>query len=274
MLSILLMAHLALGAEPATVPPAAAAVEIRVGTYNVWGLPGPLTTPRWRARRDLVSRALRALDLDVLGGQEVFRNAVGDLEPAPDLLAGPWDAGLGLWLGAEIEQHGPGVTHHFRARRGVERLKRKGVHGAALTLTGGAVVQVYNTHLQAYPDERFAEVRTAQVAELLALVDARPGPVILLGDFNLRDGHPPDVPAIQALLDAGFRDVAVELERTAEGTYADVDRRLDRIYLRDGAGRCLEALEYGVQKQLFGPEDVVSDHHPVWARVRVASCGG
>jgi hypothetical protein len=60
--SLLLVCIALLGAGPAhaaaTVAPAHEPVEIRVGTYNIWGLPGPLTKPRWRHRRGLVNRFL------------------------------------------------------------------------------------------------------------------------------------------------------------------------------------------------------------------------
>lgn len=275
MIPSFLIACLALAAARpalAEAAPAPAPVDIRVGTYNVWGLPGLLTRPTWRQRRGLVNRFLRGAEFDVLAGQEVFDNAIDDLEPAPDLTTATGDAGLGLWFGGKVRRHRHGFTRHFRTRRGVERLKRKGVLGAELTLDGGARVWVYDTHLQAHAFDGAAEVRADQVAELIEVADARPGPAILLGDFNLHRGFEPDLVIAEALLKAGFRDVAVELGDSAGGTWSDTDLRLDRIYLRDGERSCLGALDYQVQRQVFEPEVVVSDHHPVWARVLVQVC--
>jgi len=253
--------------------PAVEPVEIRVGTYNIWGLPGLLTKPRWRHRRGLVNRFLGLGDFDVLAGQEVFDNAIDDLEPGPDLTTSTGDAGLGFWFGPKVRLYSQDFTRHFRTRRGVERLKRKGVIGAELSLEGGARVWVYDTHLQAYAFEGAAEARADQVAEIIEAVDARPGPAILLGDFNLHRGFEPDDVIAGALLAAGFRDVAAELGNTGEGTWSDTDLRLDRIYLRDGSDGCLTPTDYQVQKQALEPGVVVSDHHPVWARVRVEGCG-
>jgi hypothetical protein len=247
-------------------------VEIRVGSFNIWGLPGLLTTPRWRHRRSLVNRFLQQADFDVLAGQEVFDPAIDDLDPPPALSTEGGDAGLGFWFGGGVRLQGQGHTLHFRSRRGLERLKRKGVLGAELTLDNGLHIWVWNTHLQAYARPGAAAVRGAQVAELIELADAHPGPVILLGDFNLHGGFEPDGPVERALLSAGYRDVASELGLEAHGTWSDSDLRLDRIYLRDGGGTCFEALDYGVQRQIFEPGTAVSDHHPVWARLRVGPC--
>ncbi|MFH1468522.1 MAG: endonuclease/exonuclease/phosphatase family protein [Pseudomonadota bacterium] len=264
-LCALLSAHDA-WAEPAPPP-----VELRVATYNIWGLPGWLTHPTWRHRRGRVNRFLERGGYDVLAVQEAWSTAVDDLDPAPDLTVEAEDAGLGLWFRGRVGQHGQAIVRHFHRRRGVERLKHKGLLGAELTLVGGARVWVWTTHLQADADAGSAEVRVDQVTELLAAVDAHPGAAILLGDLNLHRAFAPDQPAAAALREAGFRDVALELDLAGEGTWADTDLRLDRVLLRDGPQVCLQPVDYRVEREL-GAEGVVSDHHPVWARVRVAPC--
>ncbi len=248
------------------------AVEIEIVTYNVQGLPAPVAVPGWRRRRGAVNRWLARGSFDLLGVQEAFDGARDDLEPRPDAESDGGDTGLGLWFGRRVTRFRGRFTRHYRVRRGIERLKHKGVLGALVELEGGAELWVYATHLQAHATSMGADARAAQVAELLEVIDARPGPALLLGDMNLHRGYQPDLGPEAALVDACFEDVGLALGRGNEGTWLDTDLRLDRIYLRGDAETCLVPLHYRIVRDPLGTGEVLADHWPVRATVRVEPC--
>jgi endonuclease/exonuclease/phosphatase family metal-dependent hydrolase len=163
---------------------------VRVGTLNVRN-----TADRWRQRRSLLVRQLVALDLDVLGVQE--------LRMVPDQAA---------WIVDEVAgQSGGRLRYHAyrRAKTGVRgawegigvlsRLPVMATAALALGADGrvaqratvrrpdGGVLDVYNTHLGLGGEP----LRAAQAGRILDWMDARPPvPGVLLGDLNARPGSP------------------------------------------------------------------------------------
>jgi endonuclease/exonuclease/phosphatase family metal-dependent hydrolase len=108
--------------------------------------------------------------------------------------------------------------------------------GAEITLAGGGVVDVYNTHLalarQVSDTERAADVRRIQET-----TESRANPVIVTGDFNQTIGVPDPsqqtMAAIQAFLDYGYADVAAKLGATIDQKQPEKDsRRIDYIFAR------------------------------------------
>lgn len=270
-------------APPAPLSPSAApapagladfqAVEIEVVTYNLQGLPAPVARPAWRSRRDAINRWLARGGFDLLAVQEAFDGVRGDLEPQPDLVPEQRDAGLGLWFAGKVQGVTEPFAYHYRARRGLERSKHKGVLGARVQLEGGAELWVYDTHVQAHARPLGARARAAQIRELLETIDQRPGPALLLGDMNLHRGYPPDEALEAAILAAGFVDVGSALGHGEEGTWLDSDLRLDRIYLRSDEITCLVPSSHEIVRDPLGTGEPLSDHWPVRARVRLEPCG-
>lgn len=129
---------------------------------------------------------------------------------------------------------------------------------------GGAMLRVYNTHF----DHRGRQARL-HAAELIAeRIAARPGPCLLLGDFNTGEGTPP----LLALQRVGLRDTFRDLHAaaTAVGTFHGFEGATDGAkidYVLATAGVRTEAAAILTAPGSSGR--FVSDHHPVTATVRL-----
>lgn len=247
---------LALSAVAADVQPA----RMSVATVNAWGLPPPIAPGRAR-RLPQLSRWLERESLDLVGLQEVWRGARALLDPMGLRLPGHGgDSGLGVVTPHPVLE--PPVLEPFTAGRGVDAWKSKGVlHTVVdLPLVGRSCVLV--THLQAGRADRFAEVRAAQVDQLLAVVNRCAGPVLLLGDFNLEGRSQIDERSRGRLEGAGLADLA-----PAAGPTHRVGERYDRIYLRTPARGDWHVTS---ATAVAWPLDaVLSDHLPVRATVEL-----
>jgi|FLYL01.1.fsa_nt_gi endonuclease/exonuclease/phosphatase family metal-dependent hydrolase len=136
---------------------------------------------------------------------------------------------------------------------------------AADVRLGAGTLTVYCTHLESgRTNER---LRGAQARELAEDGLRRPGPVIVAGDFNSG--------AYLADLRAGTRHDAAVRELTVRG-YADAHAGLApeaRRTTRSGVvidlifGRGVQFTDAGIG--LAARWDALSDHRPVWARVRL-----
>lgn len=233
-------------------------MRIRVATLNVWALPTPLAE-QVSARMDAIAALLPALELDAISFQEVWTPSARDV-----LIAGGnranlrhvWHndasfggSGLLVLSRLPIEQ----VRFERYALRGLpEKISQgdfyggKGFAQVRLGTPAGAITLV-NTHLQArysktVPHE-YRTLRTGQIVQLALATREVRGPVIVVGDFNLRD-HDESYRVLTGL--TGLRDVAAELNHAAptvvrrnayrRGT-SKPDHRIDYVFARDGADR-------------------------------------
>ncbi|MBZ6139976.1 endonuclease/exonuclease/phosphatase family protein [Streptomyces olivaceus] len=265
-------------------PPASAdrgsAVPLRIATYNIHagtGSDGVFDLDRQ-------ATALRALDADVIGLQEVdvhWGARSGDLDVAGELARR-----LGMRVSfAPIYSLDPVTAQGPRREYGVAVLSRFPVRAAAnheitrlstqdedpvpapapgfgeVTLkVRGVPVQVFVTHLDYRADPA---VRVAQVADTRRIMAreraARPGArQVLLGDFNAE----PSAPEL-GLLWRELRDAAAG----APGTYpaADPAKRIDYV----AVGRGVRVRGVSVPE-----EAVASDHRPVVAELTLARGAG
>lgn len=231
-------------------------VDLSVLTYNVWGLPSPIASDR-RGRLPRIASWLDERSYDIAGLQEIWRSAVR-LLPLPSVRdARRGDSGLALVTPHPVQDS---AQHTFSAERGFDRFKAKGMLSASIEVDG-TPVEVGVTHLQAGGGARNAQVRAAQVEELLSWTDTDQ-PVVLMGDFNLYEGEAIDDQTRQRLEDSGFVDVAATAGAT-RGTYPGRSDRFDRIYVRSGSRHCLTSQAAEVlQLEL-------SDHRPVEATVEL-----
>lgn len=117
----------------------------------------------------------------------------------------------------------------------------------------GVRLRVYDTHLDFRADPA---VRAAQIADMLAIMDERPGPAILAGDFNAAPGAAELAPLWGEMSDVMSRTGGPDIP-----TYpADVPReRIDYVTTTPDIG------VRGVRV----PETVASDHRPVVADLLV-----
>lgn len=230
-------------------------MQLDLLTLNLWDLPWPVSRARGR-------RLPRAFDWlrgrhDVVGLQELWRKR-------PPLFDRPLfhrpEAGLGLLA------HGLGETryHPFRARRGVERFKRKGVLAAVLDELD---VVVGVLHTQA--GSPYGRIRREQLEEADGWMRDLAGrrPIVLMGDVNLDDSRADDRDTATWMERRGWQDVHPD-----EPTFAPCNpwvskahgARLDRIYLLDG-DRPLVA----EHAEVVLKHEPVSDHYGLHALVRV-----
>jgi endonuclease/exonuclease/phosphatase family metal-dependent hydrolase len=257
-------------AESVAELPAEPIARLEVMSLNIWGLAWPLSKKRGPRMRSL--DALKLDEYDVVGIQEVWRGAWRRIPwreriQRPDTRA---DSGLGL-TGRLPETASTPTLVPFAATAGFERLKGKGILISTVAVPEIGDVWVYVTHFQA--GSGAGTVRAAQAEELMALMDARPGPAVVLGDFNLYRDHPIDAATETQLAASGLRDVAV-LSGAPQATYiaenpytwrGENGERFDRIYLRDGEGIQLILATSAVLMY----DDPLSDHQPVTATIEV-----
>lgn len=140
---------------------------------------------------------------------------------------------------------------------GSDCLTIKGFFAATHTLSEGIEVLVYDLHMDAGGSEGDIAARDAQVAQLLAHLEANAGDhaVIIGGDTNMDEE---DEASLVALLDgAGLVDACRALACGEEG-------RIDRVLLRSSAQVELTAVDWQVDDRFVDPEgNQLSDHEAV-----------
>ncbi|MEV7862373.1 endonuclease/exonuclease/phosphatase family protein [Streptomyces hirsutus] len=274
-----LAAVLFAAAAPATAAGAgvpgtdAPSVLLRVATYNIHAGAGEDGV----FDLDRTARALRDLDADVVGLQEVdvhwgdrsdfvdearalagklgmrvFFAPIYDLDPAAE--------------GGERRQYGVAVLSRYPVTEAenheITRLSTRTPDPVPAPMPGfaevtvnvrGAQVHVYSTHLDHRADP---SVREAQVADMLDVLAADRGPKILVGDFNAEATAPELASLWQRLRDAA---------PGSGGTYPAVDpvKRIDLVAVSPDI-------------TVAGAEAVAteaSDHRPVVTDLRIRRRG-
>lgn len=242
---------------------------LNVLTFNVWGLPWPAALHRQRRFRGILASLSQRSD-HLVGVQELW---AGARLPFAGLRTGPRTRDSGLALGGRVALPEPTLSH-FRRSRGTDALKAKGVLRAEIAQSEFGPLRVLVTHLQA--GAKHAAVRAHQVDQLLETASGDAMPTVLMGDFNFHDRQADDAASAARLAAAGFVDAAVEAG-TPEPTWDPENRyvrgrraqRFDRILLRSTARTELVATTTAVLIH----DEPLSDHHPLWARVRVRRRG-
>jgi endonuclease/exonuclease/phosphatase family metal-dependent hydrolase len=259
----------------ATAASSASAVPLRIATYNIHAGAGEDNV----FDLDRQAAALRALDADVIGLQEVDvhwgarsqdRDVARELADrlgmqvsfAPIYSLDPTAAGQ------PRREFGVAVLSRYRIRSAVNhdvtRLSTQDPNPVPAPAPGfgevtlkvhGVPLQVFVTHLDYRADPA---VRTAQVADTRRIMaaerDGRPGArQVLLGDFNAAPAAPELAPLWQELRDSG---------PATGGTYP-AGTPVNRIdYVAVGAG-------ITVRDVTIPAEAAASDHRPVVADVRL-----
>ena len=235
-------------------------MQIRLATLNVWALPEPIARDP-QARIDAIGGLLPSLGLDLIAFQEVW---TGDA--AERLLAAGARAGLVHgWSGeGRIENGGLLILSRLpieevrfepfavtgapeKAAANLEYLSGKGFATVRVTTPTGPLL-VVNTHLHARygssAPHRHVPHRTGQTVQLSSRFAERREPIVVLGDFNFREGET-DYRVLTQIL--GLRDVAARLDSRQNTTlhtnpYRNpkaIDRRKDFIFVRSGAQKRL-----------------------------------
>jgi len=232
---------------------------MRLGTFNVWGLPEAFSDDVSSRMRLLVER-LATSDLDVLliqeaWTQEVRRTLRQGARAAGFAVSEGSDASGGLMTLSRLPIRSSRFER-FRFRGDPERVLKgeylggKGFEVVELEGPSGPFTLV-NTHLHArYRIEDSSldsAVRIAQLLQMIAFVHGHVGSLVIGGDFNCRPGDP-EYEVFRGL--TGVIETGPEL---ALGTISKTnfykrdrvagDKRIDFIFVRPAAGVAWQARE-------------------------------
>jgi endonuclease/exonuclease/phosphatase family metal-dependent hydrolase len=175
-------------------------MPLRLGTFNVWGLPEAFADDVSARMRGLASR-LQGVDLDVLFIQEAWTDEVRDTLRKAALaadfeVAEGLDSGGGLMVFSRLPIR-TSEFESFRFRGDPERLAKgeflggKGFQTLTLECENGPF-SVINTHLHAryrrFRPQLNSAVRTAQMMQIIGAMNELDGTVVVGGDFNCTKG--------------------------------------------------------------------------------------
>lgn len=267
-------------------------------TYNVWGLPWPLTVHQKRfpiLSRKLIDQTLSE-NVALISFQETFA------KPAKEMAKSIWPLPIQAWgPGSKFPKSSSGlatvsgwknlatVRKTFSACKGTDCLSRKGALIQQFQIpSSDQAIWVINTHLNsAGPDE----VRRKQLKQLFKwMKDAgiqATDAVILMGDFNYIPHSPlhPWLKSTQNLTDAWDE---YSLRMIQQGQFPDpgftfdpynnpnaarsekIPQRLDYIYYR--SGQVLKISLKNIQIQMKDPayKDLpLSDHFALLAQLEI-----
>jgi endonuclease/exonuclease/phosphatase family metal-dependent hydrolase len=273
-------------------------MRVRVATLNVWGLPEPFSH-RPSQRLEAIASRLSSLPVDAIAFQEVWTPHARRVlhEAGNDAgFAHVWynDASIG-GSGLLVASRLPIEEARFEryALRGLpQRVMQgdyfggKGFVRLRLSTPSGPI-SLIDTHLQArysadVPHEYLAH-RTGQVVQLALNARGIDDPLVILGDFNFREGQPEH----QILLGlTGLRDLAAELDQRTptiarsnpyRSDSSKPDRRVDFVFARNARDRRLVARSVGgVFDETFlldGEPSSYSNHAGVVADLEIAHGG-
>jgi endonuclease/exonuclease/phosphatase family metal-dependent hydrolase len=164
-------------------------LSLRLVTYNIWGLPSWMTGAR-SGRYPRIAHELERLDPDIILLQEVWTAEARKSAPA----TGRWCLARAAGQHTFFQQSGlvtlsrfpviGGEFYPFSRAMLPDSFVNKGALKVTLRLPTGAVVNVWNVHLQ---DGGSLDVRGSQVRQLVSRVEAaEDGQIadLIGGDFN------------------------------------------------------------------------------------------
>ncbi len=268
-------------------------MRLRLGTFNVWGLPKPFTR-HVEQRIETLATRLPDLDLDVLFVQEAWTSWVRErlIRSASEAgfhvsarSADPLSGGLLLFSRLPIRE--PRFERfHFsgdpeRVLDG-EYLGGKGFLVVTLDTADGPISLV-NTHLIAHyrhdQPRLDSAVRTVQLLQIVRAVRALDGPVVIGGDFNCLRSDP-EYAVFAGLTGSvevadGRSDPATISRSNFYKQHRKSDQRIDYLFVRSTPGTTWSA---GPAKLLFaGPirvgsrDRALSDHFGFASEIEISS---
>jgi endonuclease/exonuclease/phosphatase family metal-dependent hydrolase len=253
---------------------AEAPLELRVLTWNVWGLPAVSTN--LDARMAALPDAIAKLDPDIVLLQEMWAERDGDRLALAlkrrgyahvSHLAHTEYGMTGLFTASKLPLKDIGFYPYASGRVGhsfwhLEWIASKGI-GSYEVQTPLGPLEVRNTHLQAqYETDGYAAERLAQVSEILVTDMRQPRcPLVLGGDFNTGS----EEFARQTLLDlGGLRDTTPSPEP-------------DTVFVRNGGSIAVRVV--GTRRAFTEPvllqngvTAVLSDHPAVIVDLELSAC--
>jgi endonuclease/exonuclease/phosphatase family metal-dependent hydrolase len=290
-LALCLLLGAGASANEARQPGPTAPLELSVLSYNTHGLRGLFVDDDPAARFPAIGRLINGYDVVMLQEDFAYHRSIEavathpirrrgnpqDRNPFADLLAwvvcGDCGAGLSTWVdlpeSSLIAEHREAYQDYsgwFDARK--DGWVTKGLLALRLRLPGGAVVDVYNSHLDAGKKPKRVRDRRTRAKQLAQLERAirefsGDGAVILAGDFNEREDR--TNPALDEFVAAlGLRE---------SGARIDPERwrpRCEYIFYRGDARTGIALLEAGEAGEFRDANGTpLSDHPALRARFEI-----
>jgi endonuclease/exonuclease/phosphatase family metal-dependent hydrolase len=276
-------------------------MRLRVLSFNVWGLPPPIGRDV-SERLSRVMAELAGFDCDLALFQEVWTE-----DGRRQLIE------EGRRLGYPHSFHPPGPAPRSSGLLALSRLPLRGTRFRRFTLcglperltqmdyyagkgvarfeveVGDTAVAILNTHMHArYAPARAVDAyrghRTAEVIEMAEELLAETGPLVAVGDFNMRDTAD-EYRVLTGL--TGLVDAAAALDvrlptTTLQNAYrasrgAVNESRLDYVFCRAGLHRGIRPVEcrrvYDETIEVAGEPGAYSDHAGVLAELEIGGRG-
>ena len=244
-------------------------------TYNVHGLPPEITGDDTSDRMVQIAPLINGYDLLAL--QEDF------LSDNHDTLTAETDHNEQEWFseiqngrvypsGLALLSRLPVVdywTEHYEDCNGLldgasDCLASKGFQVMRFQLADGALLDVYNSHLEAGGSDEDNAARQGHVDQLVAAMNGYSAgeAVLFLGDTNLHGGDPADEPLIADWLERAGVEDACDL------IGCDEPGRIDRALLRSSETLSLEVGAWSVEPQFYDDDGVpLSDHDAIAVQI-------
>ena len=239
-------------------------------SYNVAGLPGGLSQSDPVKNTPLMSPLLNAYDLALMQGDFAFTTQLSSQALHPQKSV-PGVPAFGTFMNDGLTRFSNfAFTGHTRVRwqacngyidQANDCLASKGFSVARTTLGAGAIVDVYNLHMDAGNSSGDQTARAAQVDQLLAEIATRSvgQAIIIAGDTNINPSKSAKNKQMldKLLLQANLIDACVHV------SCGDVNR-IDRVMYRSSPQVQLEALSWQIDTSFVdGAGVALSDHEAV-----------
>jgi endonuclease/exonuclease/phosphatase family metal-dependent hydrolase len=262
-------------------------MSLRVGTFNVWGLPEAFSDDVSSRMRGLAAR-LPGLPLDLLLVQEAWTDEVRDtlreaaLRAGFEVAGGRTTSGGLMVLSRKAIRTSRFETYHFRGDP--ERLAQgeflggKGFQTLEVDASDGPLT-VINTHLHArYRRHRprlNSAVRTAQLLQLIGAMHRIDGMLLVGGDFNCTadDVEYRVFSGLSRAVELGGGRAFATLSRANyyKQHRSDPDKRVDYLFVRPGSRTRWKRLEaaglFHEPEPIRGRDRSLSDHFGFQARI-------
>lgn len=228
-----------------------APVDLRIGTFNIWGLPEPFTKDLSARLRALAARLSR-VDLDVLLIQEAWTDEARD-----PLREGALRAGFHVAEAAEAPGGGlmvlsrtpirSSLFERFHFRGDPERVTKgeflagKGFQTVVLERPADSPLVLINTHLHArYRSARArlnSAVRAAQLLQLVGALHRLEHTAIIGGDLNCRPTDPEyriftRLAGATEVAEASQSPATISRTNFYKRHRGDPDKRVDYLFVR------------------------------------------
>jgi len=235
-------------------------------TYNVAGLPEPLSGSRPITNTPLISPRLNDFDI-VLCQEDFYYHRFLKAEArhpfiSPSSTLGTLGDGLSRFSNfpfSEVE-HISWEKCHGRLAYGSDCLTPKGFSFAVHEIAPGVFIDIYDLHMDAGNNRKDNDARDAEMTQLLNWMAEKSSgkPVIVGGDWNLNCRNQRERAILERILEhENLTDACRSLSCG--------DERIDKILFRGSDSLQLKAVRYQVESERFRDRRgaPLSDHEPV-----------